>query len=71
MSRSLKKGPFIEPKLLKKIEAMNSRNKKRVIRPGAAPHDLPADGRPHNRGTRWPPPRADLHHREYGRSQAR
>jgi small subunit ribosomal protein S19 len=32
MSRSLKKGPFIEPKLLKKIEAMNSRNEKRVIK---------------------------------------
>lgn len=32
MSRSLKKGPFIEPKLLKKIDAMNSRNEKRVIK---------------------------------------
>jgi small subunit ribosomal protein S19 len=32
MSRSLKKGPFIEPKLLKKIEAMNTRNEKKVIR---------------------------------------
>jgi small subunit ribosomal protein S19 len=32
MSRSLKKGPFIEPKLLKKIEAMNTRNEKKVVR---------------------------------------
>jgi small subunit ribosomal protein S19 len=32
MSRSLKKGPFIEPKLLKKIEGMNNRNEKRVIK---------------------------------------
>jgi small subunit ribosomal protein S19 len=32
MSRSLKKGPFIEPKLLKKIEAMNSKGEKKVIR---------------------------------------
>ena len=32
MSRSLKKGPFIEPRLLKKIEAMNERNEKRVIK---------------------------------------
>lgn len=32
MSRSLKKGPFISPKLLKKVEAMNSRNEKKVIR---------------------------------------
>ena len=32
MSRSLKKGPFIAPKLLKKIEAMNARGEKKVIR---------------------------------------
>jgi len=32
MSRSLKKGPFIEPKLLKKIEQMNQISERRVIR---------------------------------------
>jgi small subunit ribosomal protein S19 len=32
MSRSLKKGPFIDPKLLKKVEDMNERGEKRVIR---------------------------------------
>ncbi len=32
MSRSLKKGPYIDPKLLKKIEAMNQRSEKKVIR---------------------------------------
>jgi small subunit ribosomal protein S19 len=32
MSRSLKKGPYIEPKLLKKIEAMNQKGEKIVIR---------------------------------------
>jgi small subunit ribosomal protein S19 len=32
MSRSLKKGPFIDPKLLKKVEAMNQRGEKKVIR---------------------------------------
>lgn len=32
MSRSLKKGPFVEPKLLKKIEVMNSKNEKKVIK---------------------------------------
>jgi small subunit ribosomal protein S19 len=32
MSRSLKKGPFIEPKLLKRIEAMNQKGEKKVIR---------------------------------------
>jgi small subunit ribosomal protein S19 len=32
MSRSLKKGPFIDPKLLKRIEAMNQKGEKKVIR---------------------------------------
>jgi len=32
MARSLKKGPFIAPNLLKKIEAMNQRGEKKVIR---------------------------------------
>jgi small subunit ribosomal protein S19 len=32
MSRSLKKGPYISPKLLKKIEQMNQRGEKKVIR---------------------------------------
>src|SRR5271166_4857136 len=32
MSRSLKKGPFIEAGLLKKIETMNERSEKRVIK---------------------------------------
>lgn len=32
MSRSLKKGPFIAPKLLNKIESMNQRGDKKVVR---------------------------------------
>ena len=32
MSRSLKKGPFIDPKLLKKVEKMNDAGDKKVIR---------------------------------------
>ncbi len=32
MSRSLKKGPFIDPKLLKKVEDLNSARKRQVIR---------------------------------------
>ena len=32
MARSLKKGPYISPKLLKKIDAMNVSGKKRVIK---------------------------------------
>ncbi len=32
MARSLKKGPFVEPKLLHRIEVMNQRSEKRVIK---------------------------------------
>lgn len=32
MSRSLKKGPYIEPKLLKKVEELNDRGGRQVIR---------------------------------------
>jgi len=32
MSRSLKKGPYISPKLLGKVEKLNQQNKKIVIR---------------------------------------
>ena len=32
MSRSLKKGPFIDPKLLKKVEDMNAKSDKKVSR---------------------------------------
>lgn len=32
MSRSLKKGPFIAPKLLEKVEKMNEAGKRTVIR---------------------------------------
>lgn len=32
MSRSLKKGPYIEPKLLKKVEKLNATKSRQVIR---------------------------------------
>jgi small subunit ribosomal protein S19 len=32
MSRSLKKGPFVHPKLLKKIDALNKRGDKKVLK---------------------------------------
>lgn len=37
MSRSLKKGPFVQPKLLQRIEAMNQRGEKRVIKTWSRP----------------------------------
>ena len=32
MGRSVKKGPFVHPSLTAKVEAMNARNEKRVIK---------------------------------------
>lgn len=32
MSRSLKKGPFVDDHLMKKVEALNAANKKEVIK---------------------------------------
>ena len=32
MGRSLKKGPYADPKLLKRIDDMNTRNEKRIIK---------------------------------------
>lgn len=32
MSRSLKKGPYVDEKLLKKVEEMNKKNEKKVLK---------------------------------------
>ena len=32
MARSLKKGPFVDEKLMKKVEALNAANKKEIIK---------------------------------------
>ena len=37
MSRSVKKGPFVEDSLKKKIEALNSRNEKKVVKTWSRP----------------------------------
>ncbi len=57
MPRSIKKGPYADPKLLKKIDEMNSRGEKRIIKtwsrrstifPSMVGHTLAVhDGRKH------------------------
>ena len=37
MSRSVKKGPFVEDSLKKKIETLNSRNEKKVVKTWSRP----------------------------------
>ena len=41
MSRSLKKGPYIDYKLEKKVEALNKNNKKKVIKTWARNSTIP------------------------------
>ncbi len=43
MSRSLKKGPFIDLKLLKKVDEQNRTNKKSVIKTWARRSTIPPD----------------------------
>lgn len=32
MSRSVKKGPYVQPKLLKRVEELNEKNEKKVLK---------------------------------------
>jgi small subunit ribosomal protein S19 len=43
MPRSVKKGPYIDEKLLAKIELMNARNEKNVIKTWARASTIPPD----------------------------
>ena len=52
MARSLKKGPFADAHLLKKVDAMNAAGDKSVIKTWSPPfHYLPTNGWTYNRGT--------------------
>jgi small subunit ribosomal protein S19 len=43
MARSIKKGPFIDISLVKKIEAMNAENKKIVVKTWSRRSTIPPD----------------------------
>jgi small subunit ribosomal protein S19 len=43
MARSIKKGPYIEPRLLEKIQGMNDRNEKRVLKTWARASTISPD----------------------------
>ena len=43
MPRSVKKGPYIDEKLLAKVDAMNARNEKRVIKTWARASTISPD----------------------------
>ena len=43
MSRSLKKGPYVDPRLMAKIEALNKANQKKVIKTWARSSTITPD----------------------------
>jgi len=43
MARSLKKGPYLDPNLTKKIQALNESNEKRVIKTWARRSTIPPE----------------------------
>lgn len=43
MGRSIKKGPYIDPKLLSKIDALNKANTKKVIKSWARRSTIPPE----------------------------
>ena len=52
MSRSKKKGPYVDKKLLAKVRAMNEKGEKRVIRTWARKlYHRSRDGRSYNYGS--------------------
>ncbi|MEG0324667.1 MAG: 30S ribosomal protein S19 [Angelakisella sp.] len=40
MGRSIKKGPFVQPRLLKKVEEMNDRGEKKVVKTWSRPSTI-------------------------------
>ena len=72
MSRSSKKGPWVEERLMARIEALNAENNKKMLQHVVARvDDLPGDGRSHDRGARRQEARAGVRQRVDGRAQAR
>jgi len=72
MSRSSKKGPFVEERLMSRIEAMNATNEKRMIRTWSRTSTVfPEMVGAHDRRPRRPQARARVHLRADGRTQAR
>jgi small subunit ribosomal protein S19 len=43
MARSLKKGPYIDPKLMKKVEKLNESNQKKVVKTWARRSTIPPE----------------------------
>ena len=69
MSRSIKKGPYVESALMKRIVEMNKSGKKNVVKTWSRSSTIFPDFVGHRRA-RWPQACSGLCDRGYGRSQA-
>ena len=68
MSRSVKKGPFVAFSLVKKIDAMNEANEKKIVKNLVPCFYYPAEfRRSHHCDSRRKKTRTGIHHRRYGR----
>ena len=71
MSRSVKKGPFINEKLLARVQEMNEKNEKKVLKTWSRPSTIFPDMVGHTIGVHdGRNIRSGLYHRRYGRAQA-
>ena len=72
MPRSLKKGPFVDDHLIKKVDVQNEKGTKNVIKTWSRRSMIiPAMLGPHDRRARRPQARPGVRHRVDGRPQAR
>ena len=71
MSRSLKKGPFVEARLLGRVQEMNSATRRRSSRPGRARASSSRLHRPHHRRLQRQEAHPGLRDREHGRPSPR
>ena len=70
MGRSLKKGPFVNAKLLKAIEEMNAANEKKVIKTWSRPSTIFPQMVGHTIAVHdGKKARSCIHHRRHGRTQ--
>ena len=70
MPRSLKKGPFVDGHLLKKVDTQNEKNTKQVIKTWSRRSTIiPGFHRPHVRRARRTQACAGVRHRVDGRPQ--
>ena len=70
MSRSIKKGPFCAPELLKRVKEMNESGDKKVLKTWSRASTIFPAFVGHTIAVRWPQARARLYHRGYGGPQA-